>query len=1048
MLLSKKLTFYFVFSVLLVAALAFTIAPAMAQDLTVTAKGAITQDDTATADVNEAKVVVTFTYSVNANPAPVKADFIATTAADLANATVAGTGKVFTLTIPEVTAVPAGLTLTGYVAATIPTAEADDPVTLEVEATYLAGYGYVVIANNDADVTVATNFPTLPVGAGITKRAWYDHDGDTTTTSVDATTGAGGLPNLYDLFQLRGGGTLNLKVLDPADTTKRLGSKQDDGTYSDDHGRNQRQVVINEVMWARDDALVGQATRTQQQWIELRNMRTTPVAYANLVLTTSKDFPAPAAETDRLSNVPAFNNTWSVAGKGQDGNSGGTVTNNVSEFAKVNFISMERVNYDNGWDAGRWESAKEFYLPNYKGTPGAENRPAGVQGPRKVADATNPPKDKVIVNEIGLSDTDGNEWIELHNPSGSAVNIKNWTVSLTTGYGNETVIHRFVNNDNFPGGHHPQSIPAGGHLLLVFKDPSQTPLAVGIDVEKMGPVEPGEPGDQKLGHADHKFVNINGAQKTLPNTQDWLIIIRSNHEDKFLQSSHHIQDVAGPGGNGANFKIQDINKAEVRRNKKGDGNAGGDIWHTAIWPLQNQNHGGDKFLRHTNLDPTDRVWHRRSDKGGGQGWWHESFGHAGFTGVGYDRNYVGEQYSGTPGYPNGTSKGKVGDITDGKVVISELMLTTDDGRFPQWLELHNTSKTNAVNLAADDGWRLIIENHDSGQWEGERNLVSTINFKSKGEVKSIPPNQTILVASNTTRTNSEDEYYPDHRVYSVYENDRKAFFMANRRAPFLNTNGFHIQLVDGKKTVSDEVGNLDGNDRTYDDPYSWNWPTDLTENGERSSLIRLKKDKTPLMATPDRMVDGDMTGQVLPMGTKWRGNGMVGMGMDAEGNPMMVPAKYAGSAWVHASDVRFEKTETYYYGNRDDIGTPAHTAGSPLPVELSHFRPTLENGEVTIRWTTESELNNAGFNILRSDTRDGEFKQVNAEMIQGNGTTGERSTYKWVDETAKPNVVYYYQIEDVSFAGERQTLQTTKLKGLISARGKATTTWGDIKEVQ
>ena len=45
--------------------------------------------------------------------------------------------------------------------------------------------------------------------------------------------------------------------------------------------------------------------------------------------------------------------------------------------------------------------------------------------------------------------------------------------------------------------------------------------------------------------------------------------------------------------------------------------------------------------------------------------------------------------------------------------------------------------------------------------------------------------------------------------------------------------------------VSDEVGNLDGLEPNLrqgiglDDPFSWNWPTDLTEDGGRTSLIRL-----------------------------------------------------------------------------------------------------------------------------------------------------------------------------------------------------------------
>lgn len=117
----------------------------------------------------------------------------------------------------------------------------------------------------------------------------------------------------------------------------------------------------------------------------------------------------------------------------------------------------------------------------------------------------------------------------------------------------------------------------------------------------------------------------------------------------------------------------------------------------------------------------------------------------------------------------------------------------------------------------------------------------------------------------------------------------------------------------------------------------------------------------------------------------------------------------------------------------------------PLPVNLSHFRAELTDAGVVLKWTTESELDNAGFYIYRSPTKDGEFKVVNPTMIQGAGTTGERNEYIWTDTTAKPNTVYYYRIEDVSHAGVREQLATVRLRGLISARGKLTTIWADLK---
>lgn len=119
--------------------------------------------------------------------------------------------------------------------------------------------------------------------------------------------------------------------------------------------------------------------------------------------------------------------------------------------------------------------------------------------------------------------------------------------------------------------------------------------------------------------------------------------------------------------------------------------------------------------------------------------------------------------------------------------------------------------------------------------------------------------------------------------------------------------------------------------------------------------------------------------------------------------------------------------------------------GDPLPVTLSSFKAVRTASGAIINWTTESEVDNAGFNILRSQTKTGEFKKINVKLIQGAGTTGERNTYTWTDTTAKPNTVYYYRIEDVSYAGEHNTLATTRLRGLVSAKNKMVTQWVSFK---
>ena len=372
-----------------------------------------------------------------------------------------------------------------------------------------------------------------------------------------------------------------------------------------------------------------------------------------------------------------------------------------------------------------------------------------------------------------------------------------------------------------------------------------------------------------------------------------------------------------------------------------------------------------------------------------------------WTSVGYKRNAArNNTHGGTPGYQNNVVKSEGGDAI-ASVVISEIMSDTSRN-LPQWIEIQNLSNTYGINL---NNWSLFIINHHlkaDGEDYKDGKLSERINIDGE-----LPPNQTMLVVSTASRSYTN---LPDERVFNLRR---------GRGEKLLNPNGFQITLKAktnegdaNKHQTVDKVGNLGdapagsrrSDDQSFEDTL-WNWPAGTDEKGNRVSVAR--KTSSPSDGTTAR-------------------------------------------AWVSSmDDSRLSQLREFtYYGHPKDVSSPGQTTGTPVPVSLSYFRPTLENGEIVIRWTTESELDNAGFNILRSDSKDGEFKQVNSELVQGAGTTGERNTYKWVDETAKLGVVYYYQIEDVSFAGEHQTLTTTKLKGLISAKNKLTTLWGGLKEVQ
>ena len=136
----------------------------------------------------------------------------------------------------------------------------------------------------------------------------------------------------------------------------------------------------------------------------------------------------------------------------------------------------------------------------------------------------------------------------------------------------------------------------------------------------------------------------------------------------------------------------------------------------------------------------------------------------------------------------------------------------------------------------------------------------------------------------------------------------------------LSKEGFYLKLSNAAGEPIDAVGNLDGKRNTDDKP-AWPLPRSLTEDGARTSMIR-------------RHVDG------VPQ-----------LGTDASG-------------WISAVNTKLLTNTTSYYRHPDDIGAPGIESGGALPVALSRFRAQLTDAGVSIKWVTESELDNAGFNCL------------------------------------------------------------------------------------
>ena len=531
-------------------------------------------------------------------------------------------------------------------------------VTVQVNAGAVKDASPAMNANVATPATphsITVRSTTAPVAAMIASKGYAvfvptDHDASALPSGLVTHTVAA-MPNLVNFF--RTGGTIDVAVT----------------------GKANHNVIITEIMVAEDLGKRG-ATGTMRpeasQWIELYNNTDAAISVDDITITFTTGYPAAAAPTnatDRLSNTVApgwgFEATFADAVSGQtDVNASGTTT--VTKM----FKSLRRKHKDdkqlqnagtviqNGWNKGSWTltAGSRVFLAGRVGTPGLENRPT-VFSPA----VYKAPTMDVIFSEVANRSDNSNEWIELKGAAGT--NMKKFKISIVTGYdkatnaGTESTIYQFPDNDD-------TKMPAGGYLLLTDQDPINNELAADLEKGVPKPVR-------------YKIVTL----ADLPNDGNFLLVLRD--------TDGNIEDVAG--------HLAGLDDDDP---------------YTLMWPLaanvgaakpgrisaKNKLAGGNVYKR-----ARENLQGYLANKDNGD---EPAFEGAGFSGIGYDRlvSANNKEHHGTPGYPNGAQIGAGAEAT-GNVIISEIMFGDGTTRFPQWIEIHNMSDTNGVDL---HNWRLYI----------------------------------------------------------------------------------------------------------------------------------------------------------------------------------------------------------------------------------------------------------------------------------------------------------------------------------------------------
>ncbi len=98
-------------------------------------------------------------------------------------------------------------------------------------------------------------------------------------------------------------------------------------------------------------------------------------------------------------------------------------------------------------------------------------------------------------------------------------------------------------------------------------------------------------------------------------------------------------------------------------------------------------------------------------------------------------------------------------------------------------------------------------------------------------------------------------------------------------------------------------------------------------------------------------------------------------------------------------------------------------ADGSLPVTLASFSAIAGNKQVILKWITESEVENVGFEIMRASEKEGEYTTIasykNNQDLKGQINSNSRHDYQYSDGLVANGFTYWYKLVDVDLNGKK-----------------------------
>jgi hypothetical protein len=92
--------------------------------------------------------------------------------------------------------------------------------------------------------------------------------------------------------------------------------------------------------------------------------------------------------------------------------------------------------------------------------------------------------------------------------------------------------------------------------------------------------------------------------------------------------------------------------------------------------------------------------------------------------------------------------------------------------------------------------------------------------------------------------------------------------------------------------------------------------------------------------------------------------------------------------------------------------------GVPLPVELSAFNAVQIGSSILLKWRTETEINNFGFDVERANNLNGSVLSWNKiGFVEGSGNSNSPKNYSFTD-IPNSGSKYYYRLKQIDSDGQ------------------------------